>query len=616
MPADESNAMQPRATHEIFVSYSHHDSEWCQRLFGDYINTTFGDCRIWTDAQIRAGEQWSEEIQRRLQSSTVAVLLVSERFLASEFITQREFPTILERAATAGLRIVWFPIGITRDELLAQRPALAAIQGGSGFDDALPASPLGCPASTLEHVRQHIRQQLLAAVDPVGAEIARLLDRRYELDRWIGEGNVAAVYKARDRVLAREVAIKVLKDKDQRQAFMADVRDAIRTSEEPNFINIYDAAGEQVAAYCVVQHIRGKNLAARIREQPRGLPVDTLRKVFTRVTSAIARAHALGVTYGNLKPSNIILDDNDEPFILPVGRRRDPARDALALAELVKRANTAAAAQTPLADHDQEDLAYLVPDHFGEQIEPVDPRLTDQYMLGLLAYEMATGERPQLVADPARLLQDARAALAELPPVSALRRLCPQRICAMVARMTSRRPSRRYPELQAVLDEMRQLDDISLVIARDSYRRCSAVPGFDTEFFSRFYAEFLRRCPKAQPLFQRFGADDWARQHRMLKEAVLMLFAFRQQNDGGTEPNVLSRVAGTHRGMPAWFFDDFVDALVATVCGDAAQDLPPFDPECGDPMHRDLVEEHWRAALEPGVAYMRASATLPPAAGI
>jgi serine/threonine protein kinase len=465
-------------------------------------------------------------------------------------------------------------------------------------------------------VRQHIRQQLLAAIDPVGAELARLLDRRYQLDRWLGEGNLAAVYKARDRVLEREVAIKVLKDKDLRERFMADVRDAIRTSEEPNFINIYDAAGEAQTAYCVIQHIGGQTLAQRIREHPRGLPVDTLRKVFTRVTVAISRAHALGVTYGNLKPSNIILDGEDEPFILPVGRRRDPARDARQLHELVERMAACAASDVPPADRDLEDLAYLAPDHFGEQLEPVDPRLTDQYMLGLLAYEMATGERPRLVADPARLEQEGRGAFGELPSVSERRLLCPQRVCAVVARMSACRPGRRYPDLQAVLEELRRLEDLSVVIARDSYRRCTARPEFDAEFFKRFYVEFLRRCPKARPLFGRFGEGEWARQHRMLKEAVLMLFAFRQQGESDVEPNVLSRVADAHRGVPAWFYDDFLDALVATVCGGGAADPAPFDPACADPSHRDLLEDHWRAALEPGLSYMRSRATEPPLAGL
>ena len=65
-------------------------------------------------------------------------------------------------------------------------------------------------------------------------------------------------------MLARDVATNVLKDKDQRPAFMSDVHAAIRLSEEPNFVNIYDAASERVTAYCVGQHIGGQTLRARL----------------------------------------------------------------------------------------------------------------------------------------------------------------------------------------------------------------------------------------------------------------------------------------------------------------------------------------------------------------
>ncbi len=56
--------------------------------------------------------------------------------------------------------------------------------------------------------------------------------------------------------------------------------------------------------------------------------------------------------------------------------------------------------------------------------------------------------------------------------------------------------------------------------------------------------------------------DAWVRQHRMPKEAVLLLFAFAQQNDGHAEPDVLSRSAGSHAAMPASLYDPFLDALV------------------------------------------------------
>ena len=574
--------MPERPSLEMFVSYSHHDGEWRQRLFDDFIQTTFGDCRIWTDAQIRVGERWNDEIQQHLDASSVGVLLVSEAFLGSDFILRQELPRLMARAREAQLRIVWIPIGITR-EALAQRPELAELQGATGFDDALPASPRDCPPETLARVRQQIRQQLLSAVDPVGAELAQLVDRRYDVECWLAEGNLAAVYKARDRVLQRDVAIKVLKDKGQRQAFMADVHDAIRTSEEPNFVNVYDAATEEVTAYCVVQHVRGKTLRERIAEHPRGLPINTLRRIFTRVGAAMVRAHALGVTYGNLKPSNIILDEDDEPFILPMGRRRDPARQQAAVRELLDRIAQAQASDTPVAEADLEDLAYLAPESFGEQFEAVDTALTDQYMLGLLVHEMATGQRPAAVADPARLQADGRAAFRPLPLLTDSRRLCPQRIAAMVARMTALRPRQRYPDLRTLMIEARQLDDLSLVIARDSYRRCTAADGFDARFFHGFYDDFLRRCPEARQRFARFGPDDWARQHAMLKEAVLLLFAFRQQNDAQAEPNVLSRVAASHRGIPAAFYERFVDALVATVCGDEAAGLQRLRPRVRRP---------------------------------
>lgn len=618
--------MQDRKPPEIFVSYSHHDSPWRARLFDDYICTTFGDCRIWTDAQIRAGDRWDEEINRRLQSSSVAVLLVSEHFLASKFITEREFPIIMAREREAALRVVWIPIAIERSTLI-DRPELSGIQAATGFDDMLPADPGACPEAVLGRAREHIRHQLMMAVDPVGAEVAALLRQRYELGERIGDGCLAAVYKAHDRVLQRVVAIKALKDKDQRPAFMRDVRDAIRTSEEPNFVNVYDVADDDRAAYCVVQHVEGRSLRALLHEHPRGLPLATLRHLLLRIAGALANAHALGVSHGNLKPSNILLDERMEPFILPVGRRHDRLRDELRVGELLERVTRARTAGEPVPDHFEEDLAYLVPEHFGDAVEPVDPARADQYMLGLLAYEMATGVLPVTLPDPGRLFEDGRAAFGSLPPIAQRRRLCPQRICALVARMADRRPARRLDNLRQLLDEPDMACDLNLVLARDSWRRCAAQPRFDSFFFPRFYAEFLHLYPDAEPFFRAFDAQAWQRQHRMLKEAVLLLLAFRQENDGQAEPNVLTRIAESHAHIPADSYVPFMNALVYTVCGmdftgrptfahaqvdiacgDDGDAEPPFDPECRDIGCRDRLVESWRASLEPGVRYLQSRA--------
>jgi len=106
-----------------------------------------------------------------------------------------------------------------------------------------------------------------------------------------------------------------------------------------------------------------------------------------------------------------------------------------------------------------------------------------------------------------------------------------------------------------------------------------------------------------------------ARQHRMLKEAVLLLFAFRQQSESEVEPNVLSRIAATHQRIPPHIYDFFVDALIHTVCCNAQAELPAFDPECfGNAAQAELVEDHWRISVEPAISYMKRRASMPLAA--
>jgi hypothetical protein len=595
---------------QIFVSYSHHDSDWRAQLFDDGLETTFGDCQVWSDAQLRAGDRWREQIEQRLAGAAVAVLLVSAQFLESTFIAERELPTILARAQQAGLRVVWIPIAIDRTTLESRRPDLAALQGGMGFELALPARPHDGGAEALERVRKHIRQQLRAAIDPRGADLSQLVAERYDVEHRLGEGNLAAVYQARDRVLLRSVAIKVLKDPSQRQAFLDDVRDALRTSEEPNFINIYDAGSKGSTAYCVVQHLQGKTLHALLRDPQYadGLPVQTVRRVFLRLVTAISRAHAMGISYGNLKPSNVFLDESFEPFILPMGRRRDAAREHQAAVDLVARLGAYPEIGQAPDDNDLEDLTYLVPERFGEQIDEFDARLADQYMLGVLTYEMATGQRPLLVAEPRHLLRDGLDAFQPLPPLTDRRPLCPQRLAAMVARMAAPDPAQRYPQLAEVLQEPDLQDELALVVARDSYRRCVQAEGFDSRFFATFYDQLMQRCPAARDLFKDFSADDWARQHRMVKDAVLLLFAFAQQRDDRHEPNLLSRIAHSHARVPASMYPPFVDALVHTVCGDDSGGLPPFDPACSQRDIAHALARHWRSALAPGIAYLQAAA--------
>ena len=226
-------------------------------------------------------------------------------------------------------------------------------------------------------------------------------------------------------------------------------------------------------------------------------------------------------------------------------------------------------------------------------------------MLGLLAWQMATGQWPKTLPDPDRLATLRAGAFVDLPHLTTLRPLCPQRYGVLVAGLCARLPRKRLSDLGPLRQEVDLHADLSLVMARDSYRRCAADAPLADAFFARFYATLAQACPEIQGHFAHLDSAAWARQHRMLKEAVLLLFAYAQQRDGHAEPHVLSRIAESHAQIPARLYPPFVDSLVATVCGDETSALMPFDPLLRvHPSLRDRLEISWREALAPGIEYL------------
>lgn len=118
----ERTARARERRQNVFVSYSHSDVEYLDRLLV-HLKPLEKDglLELWVDTRLRAGDKWKKEIEKALQRSTVAVLLVSADFLASEFITDNELPPLLKNAEEQGTRVIPLivkPCRFTRDKSL------------------------------------------------------------------------------------------------------------------------------------------------------------------------------------------------------------------------------------------------------------------------------------------------------------------------------------------------------------------------------------------------------------------------------------------------------------------------------------------------------------------
>ncbi|MBX2990345.1 MAG: toll/interleukin-1 receptor domain-containing protein [Bacteroidetes bacterium] len=97
--------------HNVFISYSHKDKQWLERLqrtLKPFLRNN--PISVWDDTKIHAGEQWKEEIEKELNKADIAVMLVSQNFLASDFVTGQEIPQLLKAAKSRGMKIIWVPI--------------------------------------------------------------------------------------------------------------------------------------------------------------------------------------------------------------------------------------------------------------------------------------------------------------------------------------------------------------------------------------------------------------------------------------------------------------------------------------------------------------------------
>ncbi|MFE4520195.1 protein kinase [Kitasatospora sp. NPDC056783] len=272
---------------------------------------------------------------------------------------------------------------------------------------------------------------------------------RYVLQRLLGEGGMASVHLAHDRVLDRQVALKSMhselgRDDSFKERFRREAQ-AVARLEHPNIVTVYDS-GEDVAPdgsstpYIVMQLIDGMGLRETINEaigRYGAMPTEDALRVSVGVLNALEASHDMGLVHRDIKPGNVMFDRKGNVKVMDFGIARALESGVTSMTQ------TGMVVGTP---------QYLSPEQaLGK---PVDAR-SDLYSVGVMLFEMLTG---QLVFDGDSAFSIAYKHVQEEPPApSTLNRSVTPAVDAFVAQALRKDPAHRFQSAAAMRDEAERL---------------------------------------------------------------------------------------------------------------------------------------------------------------
>jgi serine/threonine protein kinase len=248
------------------------------------------------------------------------------------------------------------------------------------------------------------------------------LEGRYRLAELVGSGAVADVYRAEDVVLGRPVAVKLFRadhDAVALRRFVEEARALARLSH-PGLVPIFDAGIDSNRPYLVMRMIDGFALKDRLLDG--ALAPDDVIELGARLATAIGHVHECGLVHRDVKPSNILLDESERPYLVDFG---------IALA--------ADAARLTATDEIVGTAAYLAPEQvLGDDIGPA----VDVYALGLVLLECLTGDL--VYSGPSRV----EVALARLHRPPHIPSHVPPDLAVLLTAMTANDPAARPTAVQ------------------------------------------------------------------------------------------------------------------------------------------------------------------------
>ena len=266
--------------------------------------------------------------------------------------------------------------------------------------------------------------------------VERVLDGRYALEALVGSGGMADVYRAKDQLLERAVAVKILHQQYENDTefitrFQREAKAAARITH-PNIVNVYDVGVAEGRHYIVMEYVPGRTLKERIKEEG-PVPVPQALQIARQIAGALAQAHANNLVHCDIKPHNILVMPDGNVKVADFGIAR-------AVTESTMTYN----------DNIMGSVHYFSPEQArGTMITPK----SDVYSLGVLLYEMLSGRIP---FDGNTAVSIARKHLEEDPqPLHMIAPGIPPVVEALVTRMMAKDPAQRPDSSMLVQDIVR-----------------------------------------------------------------------------------------------------------------------------------------------------------------
>jgi serine/threonine protein kinase len=536
---------------KLFISYSHHDESWLNRfmtMLAPIKNA--GNLRLWSDKEIKSGDNWQDELDKALNTAKAALLLVSPDFLASQYICESELPHILDDPE---LNVYW---ALVAPALIPE--ALKKRQAAHAIDKSLLERPYPEQMRIIRDICHKIEVDFgqynaieMDSRSRLRRDVEKALDSDVRLGAEVSAGDFSIVYFASSRHDEHDLVVKAIVNSPLDDWAIKILDDHVQKAHglsHASFIKTYEARLKDRPPMLIMDKINGPTLK-QVLQRKGALPPDRVVHILCQIAGALTDAHRNKLLYGSLRPSSLFLLEEDVLKLSVV----DLCNELLLSGRMRGSIFTS-----------YDMMNYMTPElYYGGC--PSDK--SDQYYLGLLALEMLNGEPPVAVTCVADL-EKKRSFFDEPRKCFGEWQTMEPGLAPIIARALQKKPENRWQSMEMVaskLLEVREQRWHENIIKTSYATHCQD----KWDFYRMFYKKFFEKQPDWSQYFNKHKID-MTHQYNMLDQAVALLTNFHF----GPEPTALSHVARVHAklGLGKEQYAKFVDSFMESICAMGEKD--------------------------------------------